>query len=83
MSALPPKADIHLRESECPLWATKRLMHRTKFRKCPRYESAVMRPRPHDHAASFLTLDLVRAADDVPSSDSPYPTSRTMRSFNG
>ena len=35
------------------------------------------------HAASFLAFDLNRAADDAPSSDSPYPTSRTIRSFNG
>jgi hypothetical protein len=50
---------------------------------CLRYESAATRPRSDDQAASFLTLDLVTAADDAPSSDSPYPTSRTMRSFNG
>ena len=67
-------------ESELTLWATLRLMQCSKFRKCP---LSAIRPRPVDHAASFLTLDLDRAADDVPSSDSPYPTSRTMRSFNG
>src|SRR5580704_6150816 len=43
------------------------------------WPAPALRPRPDDYAASFLTLDLARAADDVPSSDSPYPTSRTMR----
>ena len=46
-------------------------------------ESATSGQARDDHAASLLTLDLIRAADDAPSSDSPYPTSRTMRSFNG
>src|SRR5580704_5893509 len=46
-------------------------------------ESATNGQARDDHAASLLTLDLIRAADDAPSSDSPYPTSRTMRSFNG
>ena len=83
MSDFAPKAAELLRRGEMSRWTTKRSMQCSKFRKCPLYESAAMRPRPDDHAASFLTLDLVRAADDVPSSDSPYPTSRTMRSFNG
>jgi hypothetical protein len=46
-------------------------------------ESATNGQARDDHAASLLTLDLIRAADEAPSSDSPYPTSRTMRSFNG
>src|SRR6266436_336893 len=46
-------------------------------------ESATSGQARDDHAASLLTLDLIRAADDAPSSDSPYPTSRTVRSFNG
>jgi hypothetical protein len=46
-------------------------------------ESATNGQARDDPAASLLTLDLIRAADDAPSSDSPYPTSRTMRSFNG
>jgi hypothetical protein len=46
-------------------------------------ESATSGQARDDHAASLLTLGLIRAADDAPSSDSPYPTSRTMRSFNG
>ena len=34
-------------------------------------------------AALLACIDFTRAADDAPSSDSPYPTSRTMRSFKG
>ena len=43
MSALPPKADIPSRQSECPLWANNRLMHRSKMSCYPITSSARIR----------------------------------------